>query len=1103
MIRFHQLLICALILWGAVIVHGQGIAAALSSVDAVKRTRLPDAMQQQLHVRLHGIVVSVGAGPQRFVLHDGLASITVIPPKPMPELRLGQEVTVDGSIASYVLSGKPFHMISASAVIVGETKPLPAAKPASFGELNAFNRRDQWVSTEGYVVGWRRSDTVFTLRLTSKDGWLTAYLSLPREVKTPENFYGARVRLKGINTQHYNLGESLQVDSITNVEVLDTGTKNPFEAPLVSMKDVSARKISLGKRLRIHGTLIIVMESRKLIVQGDSETAAFVIADPRVPGDGSTEFGDGGLLPALQPGDEVEVVGSAIDQPTFAMKTYGMVDCYVRVVGKGRVPEPEPVTIDEFLKYRNEGHWITFEGIIHAWMLQPNAMIYSVGDDLNWTIVSVRSPDVSHFPRNLYGARLRFTGMVTGLALNFRGADMIVPDASFVEIVKPGSESPFDAPEHSAADIAAGHVPRGEPVRTRGTLIGREPSVLYIRGEGASLCVSLQTPWARPGNPPGIAFADCGPLPELKVGDEVEVSGHHIPAPRYAAYDLASASVRVTGHQEKVMPVETTLGKILSGEHTCDLVQVRARLLTMQVAPTDRNRWRTTMLLKANGRKLTAVHQSAVLHPFDTLKADDDLLLQGVVDRATPDSPRQLWLFSPSDVKSLGLSTEIVERRVWLWGGSTLLVMGGLGAWIWILRRSHRRQLAVATALKEATDAARASEQRWKLLFEQSPLSVQIFAPDGQTKRFNEAWRKLFMLNDEQAYAFNVLKDPDLNASGAVNLMRGAFGGEVVHVPPVPFTVNTDPPELRWIGGILYPVKNEAGEVMEVVTIHNDITEMKRAEEAMQKINQTLEQRVTERTAELEVARADLAKALEQERELNDLKTRFVSMVSHEFRTPLGVTMSAVEIMRHFDDKLPPTKRRELCDEIHGATTSMASLMEQVLVLGRVEAGKFGYQPAPLDIESLISKLIDESLSATNRKCPIRMHCEADLTGTKGDEALVRHILGNLISNGVKYSPTGSEVWVRARREETMLVCEIEDHGIGIPEKDRAHLYEAFHRCTNVGDIPGTGLGLVIVKRCVDLHRGSIDLRSENGKGTTFIVRLPMFDPADSDSHLP
>ncbi len=428
-----------------------------------------------------------------------------------------------------------------------------------------------------------------------------------------------------------------------------------------------------------------------------------------------------------------------------------------------------------------------------------------------------------------------------------------------------------------------------------------------------------------------------------------------------------------------------------------------------------------------------------------------------------------------------------------IWGWLLTLSAGFLGAGLLVLGRARRAHHDTRRALHAAEEARGATEQRWKLLFEQSPLSIQIFAPDGQTLLFNNAWRKLFRLSDETGHAFNVLKDPALNASGAVNLIRRAFEGEAVTVPPVLFPISGDPPEERWIGGVLYPVKDRQDRVLEVVVIHHDITEMKRAEEAMLALNHTLEERVTRRTAELETARAEVAKALEAERDLGNLRSRFVSMVSHEFRTPLGVTMSAVELLQHYEDKLPAEQKSELLDDIRGATTTMAGLMEQVLLLGRVEAGKLGFRAQAVDLPALAEKLIDEVSSLSRGKCPFTLRFADDLAGARADEALLRHIFNNLLSNAVKYSPDGGEVIFSARREGDALVATVQDQGIGIPEKDRPHLYEAFHRCENVGEIQGTGLGLVIVKRCVEQHGGSIDFESETGKGTTFTVRLPVF----------
>lgn len=285
-----------------------------------------------------------------------------------------------------------------------------------------------------------------------------------------------------------------------------------------------------------------------------------------------------------------------------------------------------------------------------------------------------------------------------------------------------------------------------------------------------------------------------------------------------------------------------------------------------------------------------------------------------------------------------------------------------------------------------------------------------------------------------------------------------------------------------------------------ITTLHRSLKRQALAAASVKKRNQSLEQRVHERTVELHKTLAELKRALEQERELGELKNRFITLVSHEFRTPLGIIMSAIELMRHYEDKLPPQQKSELQDDIHSATQLMASLMDQVLVLGRVEAGKLSYHPAAVDIEELATKLTEETLSATCHRCPVFCQPQSDLPMAHADEALLRHIFGTLISNAVKYSPDGSPVHFHIRRDGADAVFEVRDQGIGIPPEDLPHLYEAFFRGSTVGDTPGTGLGLVIVKRCVDLHGGSIQLESSPGAGTTFTVHLPLFAPYQTSS---
>jgi PAS domain S-box-containing protein len=239
-------------------------------------------------------------------------------------------------------------------------------------------------------------------------------------------------------------------------------------------------------------------------------------------------------------------------------------------------------------------------------------------------------------------------------------------------------------------------------------------------------------------------------------------------------------------------------------------------------------------------------------------------------------------------------------------------------------------------------------------------------------------------------------------------------------------------------------------------------------------------------------AEAELLKSLAREKELSALKSSFVSMVSHEFRTPLGIIMSSSEILESYFDELEREQRIEHLDSIKKNTRRMADMMEEVLLLSRVEAGRLSLDPQPLDFASFCRRLVDEVLSATHRRCPIEVTLDSPDGDTYADERLLRHILINLLTNAVKYSPEGVAVQFKMARLATRVRFEVVDRGIGIPEQDQKWIFNAFQRGRNVGEIPGTGLGLVIVKRCVELHRGTIQIDSAVGRGTKVEVEVPV-----------
>jgi PAS domain S-box-containing protein len=241
-------------------------------------------------------------------------------------------------------------------------------------------------------------------------------------------------------------------------------------------------------------------------------------------------------------------------------------------------------------------------------------------------------------------------------------------------------------------------------------------------------------------------------------------------------------------------------------------------------------------------------------------------------------------------------------------------------------------------------------------------------------------------------------------------------------------------------------------------------------------------------------AEANTLKALAREKELSQLKGNFVSMVSHEFRTPLGIIQSSAELLREFFQRMPPTEQQEHLTSITRNTRRMAGMMEEILVLSRLDAGKLEFKPCPLDLNNVCRRIVDELLSATNHLCPVVLSLTSPLPQANADERLLGHIFTNVLSNAVKYSEPGAAIQFDVWREGADALCVVRDRGIGISPEDQARLYTAFHRGANVGNRSGTGLGLLLVKRCAELHRGRVEIQSSLGTGTTVTVRLPLFE---------
>jgi signal transduction histidine kinase len=243
----------------------------------------------------------------------------------------------------------------------------------------------------------------------------------------------------------------------------------------------------------------------------------------------------------------------------------------------------------------------------------------------------------------------------------------------------------------------------------------------------------------------------------------------------------------------------------------------------------------------------------------------------------------------------------------------------------------------------------------------------------------------------------------------------------------------------------------------------------------------------------------DLNQALSREREVGEMKSRFTSLVSHEFRTPLGVIGSSAQILDRYLARLDDDERREHLTNIRDSVKRMAAMMEEMLVLSRVDSGRMEFKPEPIALGDFCRRLLDELHSAHGCSAAFEVAPEAEVPAL-ADETLLRHILTNLLTNAHKYSPPGAPVHLTLARADGDAIFTIRDEGIGIPEADQARLFEAFHRASNVSHISGTGLGLVLVRRCCELHGGGVKVTSREGAGTTFTVRVPVFAEESSSS---
>jgi len=374
------------------------------------------------------------------------------------------------------------------------------------------------------------------------------------------------------------------------------------------------------------------------------------------------------------------------------------------------------------------------------------------------------------------------------------------------------------------------------------------------------------------------------------------------------------------------------------------------------------------------------------------------------------------------------------------------------------------------TQRKQFEQALRESEQRFRLLAENSTDMISQHTPDGTFLYVSPACRSLLGYEPEEllgrsAYAFHHPEDVE-----AVRLVYSNIL-EVPETYSVSYRFRHQQGHYVWLESTAKTIwASETQAIQEIQVSSRDITERKRTE-------------------------VDIQNALAKEKELNQLKSSFISMVSHEFSKPLSAIVLSSELLERYAHKVSEEQKTKYFRRIHAATKRMTELLDEVLIIGKAEAGQLKCQPTFVVLEEFCRELVEEMHLSLGQQCPIVFTSTDEATDACMDENLLRHILGNLISNAAKYSPPTSTIHLNLVRDNDVVVFQIQDQGIGIPVEDQQRLFDSFYRATNVGTIPGTGLGLAIVKKCVDAHQGQISVTSQVDVGTTFIVTLPLHTP--------
>ncbi|MCB0599732.1 MAG: PAS domain-containing sensor histidine kinase [Saprospiraceae bacterium] len=406
-------------------------------------------------------------------------------------------------------------------------------------------------------------------------------------------------------------------------------------------------------------------------------------------------------------------------------------------------------------------------------------------------------------------------------------------------------------------------------------------------------------------------------------------------------------------------------------------------------------------------------------------------------------------------------------------------------------------------------------------VFETVIDAIIIIDRKGTIVRVNPAVVKLFGYDQDEMLGRNVsmlMPEPDhSNHDGYINQYISTGQAKIIGIGREVVARRKD--DSRFPIRLAVSKVSIEGQLYFTGIIH-DLSKIKEAERKVLELNQELEQKVHERTQELSevvnrlldtnhklkfeveervkaenallINEQELKNSLEKEKELNELKTRFVSMASHEFRTPLSTILSSASLINKYTDGEHQEKREKHITKIKNSVAHLTNLLNDFLSISKIEEGKLRLQMENIEINNFCQDIIEEISLTVKSGQQVTCTLLPEPTVYKLDKTMIRAILYNLLSNASKYSPENATIELQLRKDGRGLEIGVMDEGIGIPELEQKHLFDRFFRASNAGSIQGTGLGLHIVKRYVDLIHGNITFTSREFKGSAFYVKLPL-----------